>query len=78
MEIAIDDMIWSLDFESDWNRWSNLDGLESELSTIQFGDPNCLSLMIWIPPNWSDLFVHKLKSAVDSFTLLDAFNHPKT
>ena len=44
MEIAMDDTILSLDFESDWYRWSNSDGLESDLSKILFGSPNCLSL----------------------------------
>ena len=32
------------DFELDQNQCSNLDGLESESSTIQFGGPNHLSL----------------------------------
>ena len=44
MNIAIDDTISSLDFESDQYRWSNSDGLESESSTIRFGNPNGLSL----------------------------------
>ena len=33
------------DFESVQNQSSNLDGLESELSMIGFGSPNCLSLL---------------------------------
>ena len=37
-------MISSSDFKSDRNRRSNLDGLESESSTIQLGSPNGLSL----------------------------------
>ena len=36
MKIVIIDMIWSLKYESDQNRRSNLAGLESEWSTIQF------------------------------------------
>ena len=35
------DTILSSDFESDQNPLSNLDGLESESSTIPFGSPNC-------------------------------------
>ena len=46
MKIVIIDMIWSLKYESDQNRRSNLAGLESEWSTIQFGDPYRLSLQI--------------------------------
>ena len=43
-EIAIADKIMSL--ESDRNQQSNSDSLESESSTIQFGNPNGLNLVI--------------------------------
>ena len=46
IEIANDDTILSLNFELDQYQQSNLEGLESESSTIQFGNPNHLSLVI--------------------------------
>ena len=45
IEIAIVDMILSLEFESDQNRQSNLDGLKSESSTIRFVGPNHMSFL---------------------------------
>ena len=45
IEIPIDDTILSLDFKSDRYQQSYFNGLESESSTIRFGDPNCLSLV---------------------------------
>ena len=41
----IDDTISLLEFESDLNQRLNLDGLESESSTIQFWRPNRISLV---------------------------------
>ena len=45
------DTISSLKSETDWNRWSNTDGLESKLLTIWFWRPNHNSLVyngIWL------------------------------
>ena len=43
IKIEIVNTISSLESESDSNRWSNVDGLSSELSTIQFVGPHRLS-----------------------------------
>ena len=45
IEIAIIDTKLSLESDSNRNRISNLDGLESELSMISFGNPNCLDVI---------------------------------
>ena len=54
IKIKIVDTISSLKSESDQNRRSNLAGLESESSTIQFERPNRISLLhtIVVSCNW--------------------------
>ena len=52
IKIVIDDMISLLDFESDRNRRSNLEGLKSESSTIRFRTPYGLSLQGLLLKAW--------------------------
>ena len=50
IEITIVNSIIKLESDSYQNQRSNPNGLESESSMIQFGSPNCLSLVLSIDP----------------------------